>query len=48
MQTDILAAHLDGIARIQATRAGTGEISFYGALVGALNTVGDGAHMPLT
>ena len=41
MQHQILSGYLDEIARIRATRAGTGEISYYGALSGALNAAGD-------
>ena len=37
----ILADYLSEIARIRATRAGTGEISYYGALTGALNAAGE-------
>ena len=33
--------HRAEIARIRATRAGTGEISYYGALAGALNAAGE-------
>src|ERR1700759_2375530 len=36
----ILSDYLGEIARIRATRAGTGEISYYGALAGAFNAVG--------
>ena len=36
----ILSDYLDEIARIRATGAGTGEISYYGALTGALNAAG--------
>jgi hypothetical protein len=38
MTQTILSGYLAQIARIRATRAGTGEISYYGALTGALNT----------
>ena len=38
---DILSDYFSEIARIRATRAGTGEISYYGALTGALNAAGD-------
>ncbi len=41
MQQHILSDYLAGIARIRATRAGTGEISYYGALTGALNAAGE-------
>jgi hypothetical protein len=34
MQRPILSDYLAEIARIRATRAGTGEISYYGALAG--------------
>ncbi len=37
----ILSEYLAEIARIRATGAGTGEISYYGALTGALNTAGE-------
>ena len=37
----ILSDYLAEIARIRATRAGTGEISYYGALTGALNAAGE-------
>ena len=40
MQSPILSDYLGEIARIRATRAGTGEISYYGALAGALNAAG--------
>src|SRR5579875_4074344 len=40
MPQDVLPAYLDEIARIHATRGGTGEISYHGALAGALNTIG--------
>jgi hypothetical protein len=40
MSRDILADYLAGIARIRGTGAGTGEISYYGCLAGALNAVG--------
>ena len=36
----VLSEYLDEIARIRATGAGTGEISYYGALAGALNAAG--------
>jgi hypothetical protein len=42
MKTTILSDYLAEIARIRATRAGTGEISYYGALAGALNAAGEG------
>ena len=45
MPRNVLADYLAEIARIRATRAGTGEISYYGALAGALNTIG-GALKP--
>jgi hypothetical protein len=41
MQQQILSDYLDEIARIRGTRAGTGEISYYGALTGALNAAGE-------
>ncbi len=41
MSRNVLADYLDEIARIRATRAGTGEISYYGALAGALNASGE-------
>ena len=41
MQRNILTDYLAEIARIRATRAGTGEISYYGALAGALNAAGE-------
>ncbi len=41
MNRTVLADYLDHIARIHATGAGTGEISYYGALAAALNTVGE-------
>ncbi len=41
MTRPILSDYLDEIARIHATRAGTGEISYYGALAGALNAAGE-------
>jgi hypothetical protein len=40
MQQPILSDYLGEIARIRATRAGTGEVSYYGALAGALNAAG--------
>jgi hypothetical protein len=40
MPSPILSDYLGEIARIRATRAGTGEISYYGALAGALNEAG--------
>ncbi len=42
MTRPILSGYLGEIARIHATRAGTGEISYYGALAGALNSAGEG------
>ncbi len=36
----ILADYLAEIARVRATRAGTGEVSCYGALAGTLNAAG--------
>ena len=39
--TNILSDYLAEIARIRATRAGTGEVSYYGALAGALNAAGE-------
>ncbi len=42
MPASVLAGYLDHIARIHATGAGTGEISYYGALVGASNAIGEG------
>jgi hypothetical protein len=41
MRQNILSDYLSEIARIRATRAGTGEISYYGALTGALNAAGE-------
>jgi hypothetical protein len=41
MHTNILSGYLSEIARVRATRAGTGEISYYGALAGALNLAGE-------
>ena len=41
MPQQILSDYLAEIARIRATRAGTGEISYYGALAGALNAAGE-------
>jgi hypothetical protein len=41
MQSPILSVYLGEIPRIRATRAGTGEISYYGALVGALDAAGE-------
>ncbi len=41
MREQILSDYLAEIARIRATRAGTGEISYYGALTGALNAAGE-------
>ena len=41
MSSPILSDYLGEIARIRATRAGTGEISYYGALTGALNAAGE-------
>ena len=38
---NILSDYLGKIARIRATRAGTGEISYYGALTGAFNACGE-------
>ncbi len=38
---NILSDYLSEIARIRGTRAGTGEISYYGALTGALNAAGE-------
>jgi hypothetical protein len=38
----ILSDYLNEIARIRGTGAGTGETSYYGALQGALNSVGNG------
>jgi len=40
-QSRILSDYLADIARIRATGAGTGEISYYGALTGALNAAGE-------
>ncbi|MGH7209995.1 MAG: hypothetical protein ACREF1_00840, partial [Acetobacteraceae bacterium] len=42
MTRNVLADYLSAIARIHATGAGTGEISYYNALAGALNAVGEG------
>jgi hypothetical protein len=41
MAKQILSDYLAEIARVRATRAGTGEISYYGALTGALNAAGE-------
>jgi hypothetical protein len=41
MPQQILSDYLAEIARIRATRAGTGEVSYYGALTGALNAAGE-------
>jgi hypothetical protein len=41
MPQQTLSDYLAEIARIRATRAGTGEISYYGALTGALNAAGE-------
>ena len=41
MTRNILSDYLAEIARIHATRAGTAEISYYGALAGALNASGE-------
>ena len=41
MTQNVLSDYLSEIARIHATRAGTGEISYYGALTGALNACGE-------
>jgi hypothetical protein len=41
MPQQILSDYLAEIARIRATRAGTGEMSYYGALTGALNAAGE-------
>ncbi len=41
VKQNILPDYLEEIARIRATRAGTGEISYYGALTGALNAAGE-------
>ena len=38
MSLSILSDYLGAIARIGATRPGTGEISYYGALAAALNS----------
>lgn len=40
MSRTILSDYLNEIARIRGTGAGTREISYYGALAGALNAVG--------
>lgn len=40
MKTNVLTAYLGEVARIRATGAGTGEISYYSALAGALNAAG--------
>lgn len=40
-ETSILTAYLAEVARVRATGAGTGETSYYGALQGALNGIGD-------
>ena len=41
MSRNVLSDYLAEIARIRATRAGTGEISYYPALTGALNSIGE-------
>ncbi len=41
MSRNILTDYLAEVTRIRATRAGTGEISYYGALSGALNASGE-------
>jgi hypothetical protein len=41
MPQQILSNYLAEIARNRATRAGAGEISYYGALTGALNAAGE-------
>jgi hypothetical protein len=41
MTQNVLSDYLSEIARIRATRAGTGEISYYSALTGALNAAGE-------
>ncbi len=41
MPPNVLADYLNEIARIHGTRRGTGEISYYGALTGALNNIGE-------
>ncbi|MGH7056721.1 MAG: N-6 DNA methylase, partial [Acetobacteraceae bacterium] len=41
MTGTVLSDYLGAIARISATRAGTGEISYYGALADALNAAGE-------
>ena len=41
MSRNILSDYLAEIARISATRSGTGEISYYGALAGAMNAAGE-------
>lgn len=41
MTRNVLSDYFAEIARIRATRAGTGEISYYGALTGALNASGE-------
>lgn len=40
-ENEILKAYLAEMVRVHATGAGTGETSYYGALQGALNAVGD-------
>ena len=40
MTRNVLSDYLAEIARVRATRAGTGEISYYGALTGAFNAIG--------
>lgn len=42
MAKAVVATYLAEIARIRATGAGTGEISYYSAPIGALNAVGEG------
>lgn len=41
VETDILTRYLAEVARVRATGAGTGETSYYGALQGALNELGN-------
>ena len=40
MKAAVLANYFAAVARVRATRAGTGEISYYGALAEALNAAG--------
>ena len=42
MSRTVLSDYLSAIARVHETRAGTGEMSYYPALAGALNGIGGG------